>query len=231
MKEKIKNKLNIAIINGKYVADFEQSTETLTTQGWIKWGSDNTFPNYLLDLYKECAIHQSIVDMISQYTFGSESKSNNGDDIINSDDETLSDVINQVITDFIIFGGCMCLKSQTRGGGIDIKWLDMSKCRISEDSKKVYYNNNGWVGYNKQKNIQVFDIVKNGDGVYYYKSPKSRGIYPTPNYIGAIKCLEVERNIDIFHLSSIKNNFVANMAITFVDENYLSISDDDKDVV
>lgn len=236
--EKSPKKVMLSMVSPDYKVSFEKPTEKsgmVNGKNIVKWGNKNTFPDYLYELYETCAIHQSVVDGISLYTYGSGVEGINTDDVCNMFGHTYGDVIKKCLLDKGIFDGFALLKARTKGGSFQYQWIDMVNVRINSDFTKAYVNADGWVKSNG-KNIVEYNILsaisgENESGIFIYRGEKARGIYPIPNYIGALKCLEVEREIDNYHLSSIKRNFTASMHITFIVDNIEKLSDEEKDEV
>ena len=44
--------------------------ETPTARGWVQYGDDNLFPQYLVDLYKSSATHSALCNTIAQMILG-----------------------------------------------------------------------------------------------------------------------------------------------------------------
>ena len=54
-----------------------------------------------------------------------------------------------------------------------------------------------------------------GTCIFYYKGHKTRGIYPVPLYIGALKSVKISTEISNFHLNNITKGFASNAIISF----------------
>ena len=39
--------------------------EKVVPQGWVEYGDDNLFPQYLIDLYNSSAVHHALVESIA----------------------------------------------------------------------------------------------------------------------------------------------------------------------
>ena len=104
-----------------------------------------------------------------------------------------------------------------KGGRVEaMYWLDFQKCRKSEDEKKVYYSDD-WGKYAKKAleyNAWTPGTDK-GTCIFYYKGHKTRGIYPVPMYIGALKSVKISTEISNFHLNNITKGFASNAVISF----------------
>ena len=181
---------------------------------YVSWGKDNRFPNDLYDMYQNSAILQSVINGTADYVFGSGVIS--AFDVVNDKYETLEDVVKRCVFDLLIFGG-FAVQLMYKGGKVEaMYWLDFQKCRKSEDEKKVYYSDD-WGKYAKKAleyNAWTPETDK-GTCIFYYKGHKTRGIYPVPMYIGALKSIKISTEISNFHLNNITKGFASNAVISF----------------
>ena len=181
---------------------------------YVSWGKDNRFPNDLYDMYQNSAILQSVINGTADYVFGNGVIS--AFDVVNDKYETLEDVVKRCVFDLLIFGG-FAIQLMYKGGKVEaMYWLDFQKCRKSEDEKKVYYSDD-WGKYAKKAleyNAWTPDTDK-GTCIFYYKGHKTRGIYPVPMYIGALKSIKISTEISNFHLNNITKGFASNAVISF----------------
>ena len=181
---------------------------------YVSWGKDNRFPNDLYDMYQNSAILQSVINGTADYVSGNGVIS--AFDVVNDKYETLEDVVKRCVFDLLIFGG-FAVQLMYKGGKVEaMYWLDFQKCRKSEDEKKIYYSDD-WGKYAKKAleyNAWTPDTDK-GTCIFYYKGHKTRGIYPVPMYIGALKSIKISTEISNFHLNNITKGFASNAVISF----------------
>ena len=181
---------------------------------YVSWGANNKFPQDLYDMYQNSAILQSVINGTADYVFGAGVIS--AFEVVNDKYETLEDIIKKCVFDYLIFGG-FAIQLMYKGGKVEaMYWLDFQKCRRSEDEKKVYYSDD-WGKYAK-KALEYKSWVPGTDKgtcIYYYKGHKTRGIYPVPMYIGALKSVKISTEISNFHLNNIVKGFASNAIISF----------------
>lgn len=181
---------------------------------YVSWGKDNRFPQDLYDMYQNSAILQSVINGTSDYVLGNGVIS--AFDVVNDKYETLEDIIKRCVFDYLIFGG-FAVQLMYKGGKVEaMYWLDFQKCRKSEDEKKIYYSDD-WGKYAKKSleyNAWTPETNK-GTCIYYYKGHKTRGIYPVPIYVGALKSVKISTEISNFHLNNIVKGFASNAIINF----------------
>lgn len=189
----------------------------MTGKKWMSYGEKNDFPNYLFDLYLRSTVLQSIIEGIIDYTVGAGVKSMILTDEINSDGETIEDLIKQILVDYMVTGGfAINILRDSTNRISELYWVDIRNVRLSEDGKIAYYsdNINGW-GV-KPEEIEIFDPNKTqSSSLYYYKGHISRSLYPIPRWSGAITAVETSTEISKYHLSAILNNFSPSAIISF----------------
>lgn len=198
--------------------------EKIDRNGYVKYGDDNKYPIFLYDLYNDCAEHQSIVDGITNYVLGSGMISDNPNlnlflNKVNKDNENINDILMKCILDYIIFGGFSIQVIPNRQKElVELYWVDFMNCRISEDEILVYYSKD----WDKKWGNNRFEVFNNFNGeyngksqIYYFKGYKTRGVYPSPLYNGAIRSIMTSIEIDKFHLNNISNGFQASTIISF----------------
>ena len=210
----MKDKLSFSVFELEKTAMPDGKETVRSGYDYVSWGKDNRFPNDLYDMYQNSAILQSVINGTADYVFGSGVIS--AFDVVNDKYETLEDVVKRCVFDLLIFGG-FAIQLMYKGGKVEaMYWLDFQKCRKSEDEKKVYYSDD-WGKYAKKAleyNAWTPDTDK-GTCIFYYKGHKTRGIYPVPMYIGALKSVKISTEISNFHLNNITKGFASNAVISF----------------
>ena len=210
----MKDKLSFSVFELEKTAMPDGKETVRSGYDYVSWGKDNRFPNDLYDMYQNSAILQSVINGTADYVFGNGIIS--AFDVVNDKYETLEDVVKRCVFDLLIFGG-FAIQLMYKGGKVEaMYWLDFQKCRKSEDEKKVYYSDD-WGKYAKKAleyNAWTPDTDK-GTCIFYYKGHKTRGIYPVPMYIGALKSVKISTEISNFHLNNITKGFASNAVISF----------------
>lgn len=210
----MKDKLSFSVFELEKTAMPDGKETVRSGYDYVSWGKDNRFPNDLYDMYQNSAILQSVINGTADYVFGNGIIS--AFDVVNDKYETLEDVVKRCVFDLLIFGG-FAIQLMYKGGKVEaMYWLDFQKCRKSEDEKKVYYSDD-WGKYAKKAleyNAWTPGTDK-GTCIFYYKGHKTRGIYPVPMYIGALKSIKISTEISNFHLNNITKGFASNAVISF----------------
>lgn len=187
-------------------------TENISKKdGYVSYGDDNHFCDYLFTLFENSALFNSIISTMCTYVFGGGFETEiKLPKYINRKFETLEDVVKKAIADYLLFGGMaiQCIRDHNQNI-VELYHLDFRKIRTNEEQDKIYYSND----YNLYSRTKVVSyprfnpVIKYNNSIFYYKNPESRTINPTPFYIGCLKSLEIDSQIATFHLNQLINNF------------------------
>jgi len=194
--------------------------------GYVTYGEDNLYPNYLIELYNRSAKHNAIVNSKITYVYGQGLQVNVQDarvqalyDSVNRW-QSLNEFAYQLITDLELYNGCAieCIWNRA-GTSYEMKVLEFKNVRSNVDGSMFYYSPQ-WAQYNTNDIIEypAFDVTKRkGSQIFYYKvyRPGCK-VYPIPNYIGCIPYIETDIEISNYHLNNIKNGFWGGKVITFI---------------
>lgn len=200
--------------------------ETPSNSGWINYGDDNLFPQYLIDLYKSSATHNALSTSIAYMIFGDGVKTNSPDAQLKVAEWGLDDEVRKACLDLKIQGGFAlevvysidrttiakvrhCPFENLRSGGVD----------ENEHCDFMYYSKDWSNKQVKPEKVKTFDPSASVDypvQVLYVK-PFSPGsyYYPKPDYIGSIDYIELDKEIGRYHINNIKNGLAPSFTIHF----------------
>ena len=200
--------------------------------GFQKWGLDNQYPFYLVDMYNGSAWHQGIIKTKSYYVAGGGLEVVNGqlDKFLKNphSDFTIDEMIKKVAFDFELFDGFCVVGSWNREGTKVVRWehFDVDRVRTNID-ESMYFFSDDWSARKQTKEdtnfreIKPLDLEnKEGKFVIYYKSPSKQtkgdlGTYPKPSYIGGITDINADLLISKYHYYEISNGFKVGTLINF----------------
>jgi len=201
---------------------------------YISFGADNGFPNKLIDLMNYSSIHGTCVNATVEAIVGNGLTSNRPDtlDFANYDKESWNDIFKKVAKDLKLFGGFALeiIWSKDRTKIAEVYHIDYSYLRAKEKNLRGkipgFYIWNEWNGINSFVNQSLTDIpflpsynpdkkLEEPSQIYVYHAyrPGMR-YYPLPDYVGALKVIELDAQVDNFHLNNITNGVVPSVAIT-----------------
>lgn len=217
-----KAKIQLSALN-PYLQDnkVENVEKEISGVDFLAWGMDNRYPDYLFSLYTECATLQSIINGTTDFSCGNEITCNvqSFSKVVNKNGDTISDIIQRISTDYLIFGGFALQVIRNSLGEIsELYWVDFTKIRSDKKNEVFFYSEDWCKSYGRVKYIKYPKFNpddSNPSSIFYYKGNKTRGTYPVPLYNAAITACELEKKINQFHLSEINNNFLTSKIINF----------------
>lgn len=222
MSENTKNKTIVAlsaidpvVINNVPV----YSEKKARGRGYVNYGENNLFPEYLWDLYGTVATLQSIINGTADFICGNNVSctADGFEEVVNKKGDTINDIVRKIAYDVMIFGGFAIQVIRNLEGGIgELYALDFMKVR-SDEKNEVFYYCDDWSKWGAKGLVYPkFGVDDtNPTSIFYYKGNITRGVYPTPMYGAALIACELEKSINEFHLNNINNGFASNVIINF----------------
>lgn len=199
--------------------------EISSNKDYTKWGDNNLFPQYLLQLFYNSSLHNALITAKTDYIFGngliSQSENINIEAFIkkcNNKGESLNWILKKCAFDLELFGGFALQIIYTKLGGriAEIYYVDIAKLRIDTNTNKVLYSNDWSKFRTKTIKYDLFNLNNpEGSQIYFYKDYCSREVYPYPNYIAAIADITTDAEISKFRLSTIQNGLFPGLLIDF----------------
>ena len=194
---------------------------------YIKFGVDNLFPQQLIELYDSSAMHHTCVDAIQDGIYG-EGIVEYGGEYINTDGETIDNILEKISLDYTLFGGyalnLIWNKEGTRIAEIyHLPFANVRSGKPDEDDRvHSYYYSSDWSQIRKYKPVEYksFDPTDNkkdnASQIYYCKDYNpGQEIYPLPAYIGGVNDIQLDARVSRFHNANISNGLAPSMFVQF----------------
>jgi DNA-binding MarR family transcriptional regulator len=217
--------------------------KVIKNQDWIEFGVEppykNNYPKYLQSLYERANLHGAFLKAKHYYISGAgltidKSAKTVGDisELLqmlketNSLGESISDILNKCVLDYVIFGGCYVeVNWSINGKKFEITHMPFNNLRRSVNNDGFWYSND-WSQSKQNQTKEKTELefipdydIENASGKQIY-ALKSYGLgteyYPKPEYLGLVPCAEVETEISNYHLNAIKSGFHIGTIITFI---------------
>lgn len=204
-----------------YTASNIMSAEEREERGkeWVSWGDGNRYPQYLDTLYNSSTTLQTIINGTADYVLGNNVQVNAEAwrAKINSDGETLEDLIGMLAVDYLKYGGFAFSVIRDRIGSIaELAYIDVARLRSDKDREVFYYSEDWRASRVKVLRYPKFGINDaNPTSIAYYAGNKTRGTYPVPLWNAAVRSAEIDKQITDFHLNNIANGFSGGYALNF----------------
>ena len=199
----------------------------------MEWGTRNSYPDYLLDLYNNVPTLSAIINGNIDFITGDDvsilpltQHLPNG--IMNNRGDQIREQIKDIAKDYEIYGGfALQIIRNLIGEVAEVYYIDMRFLRTNKEGNVFYYCED-W-SKSVRKDVVVYPAFmpnlnwdalddeernRNASSILYVKNIHTQ-VYPAPLYAASIKACEIERLIDDFHLADINNHFVSSAIINF----------------
>jgi len=216
--------------NSIYRVNFAESSLPVfkenKAKGYITFGEKNDYPNKLIDLYNKSPKHGAIVTQKASYLAGDKTEviASNTEDKAKAEQnmysinayESFDDLKAKICQDAELFDGF----------ALEVIW-NKAKTAIAELYHLPFQNVRCAIGggymYSEDWNDRRCEIkeypsfnptTRENKQVYYFKFYRAgQEEYPLPEYVSALKYIEIDTEIANFHLNSIKSGFSAQTLI------------------
>ena len=199
----------------------------------VKWGKNNLFPNFLNNIFYSSAYQSGIIRGKVNYIVGSGYQAQ-GEERLNFGDYSLQDILDAVCLDIELYGG-FALRCKRNLSGENIwEHIDFDMLRLDKHGRGWWYSEDWSQGRQSEEHTKLRlipnydpDNEKQFDAIYVAYSEKTKNKqtrtskqnqvheYPQPQYIGALKSLMTDIEIQSFHLYNIINGMKVSGALNF----------------
>lgn len=197
-----------------------ESKET-SDDKYVHHGTNNLYPNYLLNLYTKCPSHGAIINTKTTYIIGDGLKFVDGKDVdisVNASDN-IKEFVDKIIKDYLIFNRfAVEVVFNVFGEAIEFHHVPVHRLRSNKSKTKFWYRED----WTLSRNTIVYDRLsrKNDDGkskIFYFDGyfPSFSHVYMEPEYNAAIEAIVTDIAIRAFNRNNIENHFSPSNIITF----------------
>ena len=181
-------------------------------KGYVEFGAENDYPEYLLSLYNESPKHGAIVKGKSTYIYG---KGFEEAGQANSS-ESWNELLRKCILDNELYRGYYFQVIWNRSKQVsEIYHLEFHKVRVSKDLTKFYVKND-WKDFREKPRCYDAFNVNNpvGSQIFYYKAYNpSSDTYPLPSYFQGLNYIESDIEVSRHILGNAKQGFVGSKLV------------------
>ena len=231
----------------KFQDDVKSALE-FKTEHFIKFGEYNDFPNQLISMYNNSSINNTCVNAVVEAIVGEGLTTENEEilDKANRENESWNDIYKKVSKDFKLFGGFAMevIWSKDRKRIAEIYHIDFSYLRAKEKNYRGripgYYISDEWnekyrfgvtQGIKDLPYLPVYNPETNAEETnqIYVFQPYRPGMryYPLPDYVGGLRVIETDIEVDNFHVNNLKNGLAPSLAIT----TFTNADDDERSTI
>jgi hypothetical protein len=198
-------------------------------KGFVTYGDQNDFQQYLVELYQESPVHSALINSISFMISGDGLTSSISSVVSEVNRLELEKLTPLCALDLKLQGG-FCIEviwSLDRSRPAKVNHLPFENIRlgVSDENDEVcgIWYSRDWSDTRKKKNIPeyipFFDVDKKDNEArqVLYVSTMSVGsiYYPKPDYFGALNYVELARHIGEYHINNILNGLFPSFIINF----------------
>ena len=219
------NESNIVSLKlSEYVA--KSDAEKVDRKGWVNYGDQNDFPQYLRDLSHESPVHGSLVVAIGDMIAGKGIKSEQYQAELDALD--INRLTYAASHDLKLFGGFYVevIWSNDRTVISKLNPIPFEECRIAvnqdDDSEIGIFHSYDWSNTRKKRNTPEFIpkynyLTREAEPrqIYWCFTYTGSDTYPRPDYWSAINYIELDKQISIFHINQISNGLFPSTIINF----------------
>ena len=200
--------------------------ERPSARGWVNYGDDNLFPQYLIDLYKSSATHNALCTSIAYMIYGDGVQADTLEARLKIEEWGLQDEVRKACLDLKIQGGfalelVYSIDRTTVSKVRHCPFENIRTAEVDEDENLefVYYSKDWSDQREEPQEVKTFDPEQKNEfpvQILYVK-PFSPGsyYYPKPDYIGSIDYIELDKEIGKYHINNIKNGLAPSFTIHF----------------
>ena len=236
----MENKFEFKSIQREPTKEYSRYEIFSDNKEFVKFGQDNAFPDHLIDLVNNSSVHNTCVNAIVEGIIGDGLTSNveSALELANTEGESWNSIYKKVARDYKLFGGFALEVVWSNDGTkiAEVYHIDFSFLRAGEMNHRKtvegYYFSDEWVardrdgrirGYSKinlenAAYLPVFNPLKSNEEknqvIYHKPYAPGQKYYPLPDYVGALKVIDLDKEVDNFHNNNIKNGLAPSLAIT-----------------
>jgi predicted transcriptional regulator len=191
-------------------------------KGFVTFGADNLYPDFLIELFNKSPKHNAIVSAKASYVagIGTEVFGSSTEEIAKAEAklkninayETYEELKAKVAYDAELFNGFAIevIWNKAKTAPSEYYHIPFKDIRKGLEGDYVYCAD--WTDTKAEKiHYQPYNpITRESKQLYYCQFYRpGQGEYPLPDYVGALKYIEVDTEISNYYLNSIKNGFTA----------------------
>lgn len=215
-----KNKKVVGIYTIKMERQIDGSpSEKINNGGWVNYGIKNNYPDQLLELYLNSPTHKACIDFTVNAIVGGGVDLEKMEEVVCNYQYGWDELIRRVSLDYALFNSFSIQIIKNKDNKTySFYHVPVSQVRCSKKDEdgviESYWICQDWTATSKYKPVEIKatnmeDNLKQGEPyLYVYKaySPTNE-YYSTPKYIGAIKAIQSEIEINNFDLRQSVNSF------------------------
>jgi len=200
-------------------------------KGWVEYGDDNDYFQYLIDRYNGSptnnAVVSGIIDMIFGHGIDATDSGKNPEAYLQLRKLIKDEELKKVINDYYMLGNgaFQLIYNQNKSKIVEVYHMPVETLRAEkcndEGEVEAYYYAYDWKEVRSKKGVDripAFGYGSQGDKVeiLYFRPYRSGSYYYSPvDYQGALPYAELEGEVANYHINNIKNGLAPSMIVNF----------------
>lgn len=232
--------LSVVDIERKYTIDPAESVYG-GGDGIVSWGIDNNLPSLMTTCYEKSTTLGTVIDQTVNYVTGDgieiSEDAAKWREKVNRRGMTPDAFIEHITYDFITYGNvAIQVVFNKLGLPCELFPLDVTRCRLTGDGKRVLYSKKAWTKY--QTKGESYDRFGYNDfdpekptQIFFYNGSGIRKNYNRAPWFSSLQDVLVEIESGVYSLNAVSNGFAARYVFNFpqgankTDEQKKAISD------
>lgn len=200
-------------------------------KGWVEYGDDNDYFQYLIDRYNGSptnnAVVSGIIDMIFGQGIDATDSGKNPEGYLQLRKLIKDEELKKVINDYYMLGNgaFQLIYNQNKSKIVEVYHMPVETLRAEkcndEGEVEAYYYAYDWSEVRSKKGVEripAFGYGEQGDKVeiLYFRPYRSGSYYYSPvDYQGSLPYAELEGEVANYHINNIKNGLAPSMIVNF----------------
>jgi hypothetical protein len=202
----------------------------VANKGWVEYGDDNNYFQYLIDRYNGSptnnAIINGIIDMVFGKGLGATNAAQKPDEYAMMMSLFSKQTVSRVCADFKMMGNAafQVIYSKDHSKIVKVEHIPVETLRAERCNERgdipAYYYAKSWDAVKARKEepvrIDAFGMSNNGIEILYIKPYKAGYYYYAPtDYQGSLPYADLEEEVANYHINNIKNGLAPSMLVNF----------------
>ena len=202
----------------------------VANKGWVEYGDDNNYFQYLIDRYNGSptnnAIINGIIDMVFGKGLGATNAAQKPDEYAMMMALFSKQTVSRVCADFKMMGNAafQVIYNKDHSKIVKVEHIPVETLRAERCNERgdipAYYYAKSWDAVKARKEepvrIDAFGMSTNGIEILYIKPYKAGYYYYAPtDYQGSLPYADLEEEVANYHINNIKNGLAPSMLVNF----------------
>lgn len=195
------------------------------SEQWVRFGSDNLFPQLINQLYHQSSLNGSIINFKTNAVIGGgysfTQQTNTGKDLVQQlvfeKKNKLTKMVKICAKDLIMHNRICIIVNKKENGEVTLKRVGPEKVRNNKH-RTIYTISDDWMLQTGSLPLKAYDPSIIGESMYEYSLVGDAGqdVYPIPSYTSSFNSAFLSSEIPLLQKSSLINSIFPSFMLTMV---------------